>query len=106
MLQGSNGNPVSSVLVLMLLQVLTIDGQSTDGWDGDRAAKNLRGKSGSSVNVRFARRTEQTPGVAGRPEEPLKRVRLDPDAYQYTQVCRPCFPLFCFSQSAFCALLG
>lgn len=67
--------------------MLTIDGQSTDGWDGDRAAKILRGKSGSSVNVRFARRTEQMPGVAGRPEEPLRRVRLDPDSYQYRQVC-------------------
>lgn len=77
------------------MQVLTIDGQSTDGWDGDRAAKILRGKSGSSVNVRFARRTEQMPGVAGRPEEPLKRIRLDPDAYQYRQVCGAGFLWLC-----------
>lgn len=51
-------------------QVLSIDGAPTDGWDGDRAAKVLRGKSGSSVTVKFARRTEQIPGVAGRPEPP------------------------------------
>lgn len=82
------------------MQVLTIDGQSTDGWDGDRAAKILRGKSGSSVNVRFARRTEQMPGVAGRPEEPLKRVRLDADAYQYRQVCGAGFLDWCHLQFA------
>ena len=61
------------------LQVLQIDGNTTEGWDGDRAAKSLRGTSGSSVMVKFARRSEQVPGVAGRPEQPpkieLKQVR-------------------------------
>ena len=51
-------------------QVLSIDGRSTDGWDGDRAATFLRGRSGSSVTVKFARRSLQIPGVAGRPELP------------------------------------
>lgn len=66
-------------LRLPLLQVLQIDGNTTEGWDGDRAAKLLRGTSGSSVMVKFARRSEQVPGVAGRPELPpkieLKQVR-------------------------------
>jgi len=50
--------------------VVAINGDPTAGWDGDRAAKSLRGRSGSSVLVRFARRSEQVPGVAGRPEQP------------------------------------
>jgi hypothetical protein len=50
--------------------VLSIDGAPTEGWDGDRAAASLRGRSGSSVLVRFARRSGQVPGVAGRPEQP------------------------------------
>ncbi len=61
-------------------QVVSIDGKETDGWDGDRAAKSLRGRSGSSVTVKFARRSEQVPGVAGVPEQPprveYKQVRL------------------------------
>ena len=64
--------------VLHAWQVLQIDGTNTEGWDGDRAAKSLRGSSGSSVMVKFARRSEQVPGVAGRPEQPpeieLKQV--------------------------------
>lgn len=51
------------------MQVLSIDGATTEGWDGDRAAKTLRGRSGSSVMVKFARRSQQVPGVAGRPEQ-------------------------------------
>ena len=54
------------------VQVLSIDGATTEGWDGDRAAKLLRGTSGSSVMVKFARRSEQVPGVAGRPEQQPK----------------------------------
>ena len=57
---------------IAILQVLQIDGNTTEGWDGDRAAKSLRGTSGSSVMVKFARRSEQVPGVAGRPEQPPK----------------------------------
>ena len=50
--------------------MLSIDGAPTEGWDGDRAAKSLRGRQGSSVMVKFARRSSQVPGVAGRPEQP------------------------------------
>ena len=64
------------------MQVLSIDGTTTEGWDGDRAAKSLRGTSGSSVTVKFARRSEQVPGVAGRPEIPprleFKQARAPP----------------------------
>ena len=49
--------------------MLSIDGAPTEGWDGDRAAKSLRGRQGSSVMVKFARRSSQVPGVAGRPEQ-------------------------------------
>lgn len=63
------------------VQVLSIDGAPTEGWDGDRAAKSLRGRSGSSVVVRFARRSSQVPGVAGRPEQPPR--------VEYTQARTP-----------------
>ena len=73
----------ASLLMYMLhVQVLSIDGRSTDGWDGDHAAKFLRGRSGSSVTVRFARRSLQIPGVAGRPELPPR--------VEFQQVCSWC----------------
>ena len=75
------------------VQVLQIDGNTTEGWDGDRAAKFLRGTSGSSVMVKFARRSEQVPGVAGRPEQPpkieLKQVRPLLCAVVHVAMCEP-----------------
>ncbi|KAK9826495.1 hypothetical protein WJX81_006338 [Elliptochloris bilobata] len=80
------GGPADRAGVLPGDEVVAINGDPTDGWDGDRAAKSLRGRTGSSVVVRFARRSEQVPGVAGRPEQPprievhqvsLKRERLE-----------------------------
>ncbi|KAK9811756.1 hypothetical protein WJX72_009554 [[Myrmecia] bisecta] len=71
-------------------EVVTIDGRSTDGWDGDQAAQFLRGRQGSSVTVRFARRTTQVPGVAGRPEQPprweLKQVQLQREKLELSPV--------------------
>ncbi|CAL8463172.1 g2706 [Coccomyxa elongata] len=71
-------------------EVLSIDGTTTEGWDGDRAAKSLRGTSGSSVTVRFARRSEQVPGVAGRPEIPprleFKQVKLQREKLELSPV--------------------
>ncbi|CAL5229708.1 g13081 [Coccomyxa viridis] len=71
-------------------EVLQIDGNTTEGWDGDRAAKLLRGTSGSSVMVKFARRSEQVPGVAGRPELPpkieLKQVNLKREKLELSPV--------------------
>lgn len=60
--------PVTATPCQPTVQVLSIDEQSTTGWNGDQAAQLLRGRSGSSVSVRFARRSEQVPGVPGRPE--------------------------------------
>ena len=56
------------------MQVVSIDGQATLGWNGDQAAQLLRGRTGSSVSVRLARRTEAVPGVPARPEPPLPRT--------------------------------
>ena len=64
------GQPCREATQACTLQVVAINGDPTEGWDGDRAAKSLRGRTGSSVLVRFARRSEQVPGVAGRPEQP------------------------------------
>ena len=54
------------------VQVVSIDGRSVHGWDGDRAAVFLRGRSGSSVSIRLARRTQQVPGRAAKPDLPLR----------------------------------
>ena len=62
------------------MQVCEIDGQATIGWNGDQAAQLLRGRSGSSVVVRLARRTLAVPGVPARPEPPL------PPKTEYRQV--------------------
>lgn len=62
------------------MQVVSIDGQATIGWNGDQAAQLLRGRSGSSVVVRLARRTLAVPGVPARPEPPL------PTRTEYKQV--------------------
>lgn len=51
------------------VQVVSINGTTTEGFGSDRVAALLRGKSGTPVTVRFARRTSQVPGVPGRPEQ-------------------------------------
>ena len=63
------------------MQVVSIDGQATIGWNGDQAAQLLRGRSGSSVVVKLARRSEAVPGVPARPEPPLPKT-------EYRQVLR------------------
>lgn len=49
-------------------EVTAINGESMEGWSGERAARLLRGKGGTEVRVKLARRTEGVPGVASRPE--------------------------------------
>lgn len=73
--------------------MVTIDGHSVHGWDGDKAAHFLRGRKGSSVNVRIARRTTQTPGVAGRPPPPYTEYKQVSNAYHACIHCalQPCF---------------
>lgn len=46
-------------------EVLMVDGTSTKGWDGEDAARSLRGQQGSSVWVRVGRRrpADEVPGV-------------------------------------------
>ena len=65
------------------MQVVSIDGQATLGWNGDQAAQLLRGRSGSSVSVKLARRTLAVPGVPARPEPPLPKT-------EYKQVHNAC----------------
>lgn len=59
-------------------EVLTVDGTSTQGWDGEDAAKILRGEKGSSVTVEVARRRpmDAIPGVAGIRDSEDARVEL------------------------------
>jgi len=64
------GSPAERAGILTGDEVVSVDGMSTDGWDGERVAKSLRGIGGTSVRVKFARRTEQIPGVPGHPEKP------------------------------------
>ncbi|GAB4819205.1 hypothetical protein N2152v2_006251 [Parachlorella kessleri] len=48
--------------------VVSVNGDSTEGWDNDNLAKHLRGTEGSAVWVEVARQRgegEQIPGVAG-----------------------------------------
>mmetsp|Transcript_390 Transcript_390/g.1154 ORF Transcript_390/g.1154 Transcript_390/m.1154 type:complete len:257 (+) Transcript_390:1221-1991(+) len=55
----------------MCSQLVAING--VGGFHGEQgAAALLRGASGTTVNVRFARRTPLVPGVAARPEAPMK----------------------------------
>ncbi|KAL3159613.1 hypothetical protein ABBQ38_010023 [Trebouxia sp. C0009 RCD-2024] len=68
------GGPADKAGVLPGDEVVSIDGQATIGWNGDQAAQLLRGRSGSSVIVRLARRTLAVPGVPARPEPPLPRT--------------------------------
>lgn len=45
-------------------QVVAINGQDTSGWNGEQAAKLLRGRGGTEVRIKLARRTEGIPGDA------------------------------------------
>eukprot|EP00891_Asterochloris_glomerata_P008045 jgi/Astpho2/8045/e_gw1.00120.31.1_t len=86
------GGPADKAGVLPGDEVLSIDEQSTTGWNGDQAAQLLRGRSGSSVSVRFARRSEQVPGVPGRPEPvphpsyELKQVSMRREKLEFSPV--------------------
>lgn len=74
------GGPAERAGILAGDEVLSINGTSTKGLTGQEAARLLRGSDGTEVRVKLQRRTEQIPGVPGRPEPPpkvaLKEVRL------------------------------
>ncbi|KAF8061390.1 CTPA3 [Scenedesmus sp. PABB004] len=70
-LSAIKGGPADRAGITSGDEVISINDQPTDGWTGDMAAHILRGKGGTEVRVKFARRTDGIPGVPGRPEPPL-----------------------------------
>jgi C-terminal processing protease CtpA/Prc len=68
-LTSLEGSPAARAGVKPGDEVVSINGTDTVGFGTDRAAALLRGKRGTNVTVRFARRSAQVPGIAGRPEQ-------------------------------------
>mmetsp|Transcript_25512 Transcript_25512/g.55512 ORF Transcript_25512/g.55512 Transcript_25512/m.55512 type:complete len:585 (+) Transcript_25512:49-1803(+) len=62
------GGPADRAGILPGDEVLSINGSPTLGLSTEQAAKLLRGQGGTEVRVKLARRSEQIPGVPGRPE--------------------------------------
>jgi C-terminal processing protease CtpA/Prc len=65
------GGPAERAGVLPGDEVVAIEGEATDGWTGEQAARVLRGAGGTEVRVRFARAYnpgdgESVPGVPSR----------------------------------------
>ncbi|WIA14626.1 hypothetical protein OEZ85_003131 [Tetradesmus obliquus] len=73
-LSAIKGGPADRAGMTTGDEVISINDQPIEGWTGDMAAKLLRGKGGTEVRVRFARRTDGIPGVPGRPEPPLESL--------------------------------
>ncbi|GIL52993.1 hypothetical protein Vafri_8708 [Volvox africanus] len=67
------GGPADRAGILPGDEVTSINGMSMEGWNGEKAARLLRGRGGTEVRVRLARRTGGIPGVPARPE-PLPAV--------------------------------
>lgn len=83
------GGPADRAGILPGDELTSINGESLEGWNGEKAARLLRGKGGTEVRVRLARRSGGIPGVPARPEPPLtveyrevsllrERVQLSP----------------------------
>lgn len=64
------GSPADRAGVMEGDWIEQINGRSTQGWSTERVASSLRGRAGTRVDVRLVRRSNQIPGVAGRPEAP------------------------------------
>lgn len=67
-LASIKGSPADRAGILAGDELVSINGKSTEGLNGAGAAKILRGRNGTSVRVKLARRTDQIPGVPGTPE--------------------------------------
>lgn len=62
------GGPADRAGVLPGDELTSINGMSMEGWNGEKAARLLRGKGGTEVRVRLVRRSGGIPGVPARPE--------------------------------------
>ncbi|KAG2431731.1 hypothetical protein HXX76_009227 [Chlamydomonas incerta] len=98
------GGPADRAGILPGDEVTSINGVSTEGWNGEKAARLLRGKGGTEVNVRLARRSTGIPGVPARPDPPapeppveyrevsLRRERVQLSPLFYTKLPGPALP--------------
>ncbi|EFJ47344.1 hypothetical protein VOLCADRAFT_92124 [Volvox carteri f. nagariensis] len=68
------GGPADRAGILPGDELTSINGMSMEGWNGEKAARLLRGKGGTEVHVRLARRTGGIPGVPARPDPPTPAV--------------------------------
>jgi C-terminal processing protease CtpA/Prc len=99
------GGPADRAGVLPGDEVVAIEGQPTDGWTGEQAARILRGAGGTEVRVRFARaynpgdeEQQVIPGVPARSPPPLadgsngkanRRALLDPTSSSSSATTTP-----------------
>eukprot|EP00191_Tetraselmis_sp_GSL018_P018174 CAMPEP_0177591326 /NCGR_PEP_ID=MMETSP0419_2-20121207/7933_1 /TAXON_ID=582737 /ORGANISM="Tetraselmis sp., Strain GSL018" /LENGTH=522 /DNA_ID=CAMNT_0019082051 /DNA_START=184 /DNA_END=1753 /DNA_ORIENTATION=- len=57
-------------------ELLSVNGKSVAGFNGEQVAQLLRGRPGTSVSIRLHRRTSSVPGVAARPDQlPVVRTQ-------------------------------
>lgn len=84
------GSPADRAGILPGDEVLSINGHSTRGMDGNGAAQYLRGKSGTTVSVKLARMTDGIPGVPARieqkPQVKYKSVQMKREAVELNPV--------------------
>ncbi|GIL83336.1 hypothetical protein Vretimale_11309 [Volvox reticuliferus] len=95
------GGPADRAGILPGDEVTSINGMSMEGWNGEKAARLLRGRGGTEVRVRLARRTGGIPGVPARPEPPpaveyrevsLRRERVQLSPLFYAALPPPVLP--------------
>ncbi|PNW77838.1 hypothetical protein CHLRE_10g453807v5 [Chlamydomonas reinhardtii] len=97
------GGPADRAGILPGDEVTSINGVSTEGWNGEKAARLLRGKGGTEVHVRLARRSAGIPGVPARPDPPpaepveyrdvsLRRERVQLSPLFFTTLPAPQLP--------------